>query len=207
MDRTFSVQNPVDFSPADRARVCEALLRAHPDQLAAIRGDLVTVYSSDYSEEWEEVSLYVVDIRDDVSRGALWHYERVGALLETWCKSICGQPATLHSVEREQWEREQNRAMEAYERERAEKMAFVADFWAKLATRYVTYLSEGHEFYAQYCGAQAGFYPGISRKARREAEIKAKKDGVRQLPRYAHRLKEVFMVIGCSGELVPDFKW
>lgn len=73
--------------------------------------------------------------------------------------------------------------------------------------RYVTYLSEGHEFYAQYCGAQAGFYRNVSKKARRKAEIKANKDGVKQLPRYSHRLKMAFEVIGCSGELVPDFKW
>lgn len=68
--------------------------------------------------------------------------------------------------------------------------------------RYVTYLSEGHEFYAQYCGAMSGFYREVSRKARREAEIKAKKDGVRQLPRFADRLNKKFLVMGVDGKTV-----
>lgn len=48
----------------------------------------------------------------------------------------------------------------------------------------VTYLTPNFEFFAAYCRAQAGFYPGISKKARREAEIAAHRAGVRQKGRF-----------------------
>lgn len=95
MDRTFSLKNPTDLSPADRAEVCAALLRAHPDQFCSIRGV--------WDDVSESVVLHSCDVIDAPSRGALWHYERVGSLIDTWCKPLekryYGREATLHNGE------------------------------------------------------------------------------------------------------------
>ncbi|OGD69945.1 hypothetical protein A3I18_01815 [Candidatus Campbellbacteria bacterium RIFCSPLOWO2_02_FULL_35_11] len=47
----------------------------------------------------------------------------------------------------------------------------------------VSYLHPVHGFFAQYCRRSAGWYPGVSRRARRAAEIAAHRDGVRQSTR------------------------
>lgn len=47
---------------------------------------------------------------------------------------------------------------------------------------YVDYTDRKHAFFAQYCAKNAGYYPGISRRARREAEIAAHQDGMVQRP-------------------------
>ena len=44
----------------------------------------------------------------------------------------------------------------------------------------VTYTDPHHGFFAQYCGRNAGFYPDLCRRARREAEIAAHAAAVRQ---------------------------
>lgn len=50
--------------------------------------------------------------------------------------------------------------------------------------RPVSYLHPEHGWYAQYAGERAGYYPGACRRARRETEIAAHRDGVRQIGRY-----------------------
>lgn len=95
MDRTFVIENPTDLSSNERAQVCAALLRARPDQFVSIRG------------VWDDVSdsvvLHSCDVIDAPSRGALWRYERVGAIIETWCepleKRYYGREATPHNGE------------------------------------------------------------------------------------------------------------
>lgn len=49
--------------------------------------------------------------------------------------------------------------------------------------RYASYLSEEWGNFAQYCRAQAGFYPDFPRKLRRKLEIAAHQAGVQQIPR------------------------
>jgi hypothetical protein len=58
-------------------------------------------------------------------------------------------------------------------------------------TRYASYLSPEWGWFAQYCRDQAGFYPNISRKARRAAEISAHQASVRQLPRKLRLTQEM----------------
>ena len=49
--------------------------------------------------------------------------------------------------------------------------------------RYASYLSPEWGHWAQYCRAQAGYYPNFPRRLRRELEIAAHQAGVRQVPR------------------------
>ena len=69
----------------------------------------------------------------------------------------------------------------------------------------VNYLTPGFEFFAAYCRSHAGYYPGVQRKARREAEIKAHAAGVVQsgpLSEHAKLVQEFgFAPCGAPGLL------
>jgi hypothetical protein len=55
--------------------------------------------------------------------------------------------------------------------------------WIVNGEKCVGYLDDEFGTFSQYCRSQAGYYPGMSKKYRRELEIAAHKAGVKQTPR------------------------